>query len=121
LPTWSSIVHAKNVLKDGYSWRTGSGSSYFWFSTWSTFGPLGNIIPLHDIDDLHLTFKDVLSSTSPYSQILYTQSPLVVTNYINNMHANLMILSLVPLFGPSTKMEVNYFRHPMVFGARPLK
>ena len=31
-PTWSSIIKAKNVLKAGYSWRVGSGSSSFWFS-----------------------------------------------------------------------------------------
>ena len=26
-PIWSSIIHAKNVLKEGFSWRAGSGSS----------------------------------------------------------------------------------------------
>ena len=31
-PIWSSIIKVKNVLKDGYSWRSGSGSSSFWFS-----------------------------------------------------------------------------------------
>ncbi|PNY04680.1 hypothetical protein L195_g001106 [Trifolium pratense] len=68
-PTWSSIVHAKNVLKDGYSWCTGSGSSSFWFSTWSPVGPLEALVPYVDIQDLQLTMKDVLSSISPHSPI----------------------------------------------------
>ncbi|GAU45928.1 hypothetical protein TSUD_100050 [Trifolium subterraneum] len=33
--TWSSIIHAKNVLKDDFSWRAGLGSSSFGFSHWS--------------------------------------------------------------------------------------
>jgi hypothetical protein len=53
-PTQSSIVHAKNVLEDSYSWHACSGSSLFWFSTWSTFGPLGTLVPYVDIHDLHL-------------------------------------------------------------------
>jgi len=31
-PIWSSIIRAKNILKEGYTWRIGSGSSSFRFS-----------------------------------------------------------------------------------------
>jgi len=27
--TWSSILRVRNILKDGFSWRVGSGSSSF--------------------------------------------------------------------------------------------
>lgn len=56
-PTWFSIIRAKNVLSTGYSWRPGSGSSSFWFSSWSDFGPLGSLVPIIDIHDIHLTVK----------------------------------------------------------------
>ncbi|GAU41508.1 hypothetical protein TSUD_302460 [Trifolium subterraneum] len=58
-PTWSSIIHAKNVLKDGFSWRAGSGSSSFWFSHWSPLGYLGTLVPYIDIHDLQLSVKDL--------------------------------------------------------------
>jgi len=48
-PTWSSIVHAKNALKDGYSWRAGSCSSSFWFCPWRSLGYIGLMVPYIDI------------------------------------------------------------------------
>ncbi|MCI03295.1 RNA-directed DNA polymerase (Reverse transcriptase), partial [Trifolium medium] len=47
--TWASIIRAKNILKDGFSWRAGSGSSSFWFSPWSSLGYLGSLVPYVDI------------------------------------------------------------------------
>jgi hypothetical protein len=85
-PTWSSIIRAKNILKDGFSWRAGSGSSSFWFSPWSSLGYLGTLVPYVDIHDLHLAVKDVLTSDSPHSQILYTQLPSSASDLINNLH-----------------------------------
>jgi len=38
--TWNSIIKAKNILKNGFSWRAGSGESSFWYSHWTSFGPL---------------------------------------------------------------------------------
>ena len=45
-PSWSSIIRAKNILKQGYSWRAGSGSSSFWFNHWSTKVLLVIMFPL---------------------------------------------------------------------------
>jgi len=83
-PTWSSIVRAKNVLKSGYSWRAGSGTSSFWFSPWSDFGPLGSLVPVIDIHDIHLNVKDVITTNGPSSQLLYNSIPPAVADFINN-------------------------------------
>lgn len=85
-PTWSSIIRAKNILKEGYTWRIGSGSSSFWFSNWSSLGPIGNYVPIIDIHDLHLCVRDVLSAPGNRTQILYTNLPSAVENHINNIH-----------------------------------
>ncbi|CAJ2635885.1 unnamed protein product [Trifolium pratense] len=85
-PTWSSIIQAKNILKDGYTWRAGSGSSSFWFSHCTKFGRLGTIVPYIDIHDLQLSVRDVLSSGNPHTQILYTQLPPMIFDTINNSH-----------------------------------
>jgi len=84
-PTWSSIIRAKNILISGYSWRPGSGTSSFWFSTWSNFGPLGSLAPIIDIHDLHLTVKDVIYNHQR-SLMLYTPLPQAVTEFINNIN-----------------------------------
>jgi len=41
-PIWSSIIRAKNVLKNGFIWREGSGNTSFWFSSWSSHNILGS-------------------------------------------------------------------------------
>ncbi|MCI04211.1 hypothetical protein A2U01_0025255 [Trifolium medium] len=61
-------------------------SNKFWVDLLSHKYMARTLVLYVDIRDLHLTMKDVLSSTSPHFQILYTQLPPVVTNYINNMH-----------------------------------
>jgi len=83
-PTWLSIIRAKNVLISGYSWRSGFGSSSFWFSPWSDFGPLGSLVPIIDIHDLHLTVKDVITNDQR-SHMLYIPLPHAVTVFINNV------------------------------------
>jgi len=85
-PTWSSIIRAKNILKQGYSWRVGSGSSSFWFSNWNSLGPFGNHVPVIDIHDLQLSVRDVLSTTGNRTQALYTELPPAIADYINNLH-----------------------------------
>jgi len=85
-PTWSSIIRAKNILKDGYTWRIGSGSSSFWFNNWSSLGPIGNYVPVIDIHDIHLSVKDVISASGNNNQVLYTNLPPPVENHINNIH-----------------------------------
>jgi hypothetical protein len=81
---WASIIRAKNVLSNGFSWRAGSGSSSFWFSRWSSFGCLGSQSPIIDIHDLHLSVKDILSIDGNRAQSLYTTLPQEVVEYINN-------------------------------------
>lgn len=83
---WSSILHARDVLKDGFSWRAGSGNSSFWSCPWSSLGILGRIPPYIDIHDLQLTVKDVISSNNPHTNILYTQLPPFAADTINNIH-----------------------------------
>ncbi|PNX74567.1 xylogalacturonan beta-xylosyltransferase, partial [Trifolium pratense] len=70
--TWSSIIRAKDILKDGFSWRAGSGSSSLWLTPWTTLGRLGSLVPYVDIHDLQLSVKDVLSTGNPHTQNLYT-------------------------------------------------
>ena len=87
--TWSSIMHAKNALKDGFSWHAGSGSSSFWFCPWSSLGFIGSLPPYIDIHDLHLTIIDVFSTNGPHTQGLYSHLPPLVTDFINNIHIKL--------------------------------
>lgn len=39
-PIWRSIFKAKEVLRQGYYFRIGNGESLFWYSPWSSLGPL---------------------------------------------------------------------------------
>jgi hypothetical protein len=96
-PSWSSIIRAKNILKYGYSGRVDSGSSSFWFSNWSPYGFLGNLAPIIDIHDLHLSFKDVFSNNGLYTQDVYTNRPPAIENYINNTHT-IFIASVEDVF-----------------------
>ncbi|GAU42452.1 hypothetical protein TSUD_235210 [Trifolium subterraneum] len=79
--TWSSIIRAKDILKDSFSWRVGSGSSSFWFTPWTA---LGSLVPYVDIHDLRPSVKDVISTGNPHTQCLYTHLPSLVSDVINN-------------------------------------
>ena len=87
-PTWSSIIKAKYVLKAGYSWRVGSGSSSFGFSQWTTLGILGSLVPYIDIHGIQLTVKEVLSANDPHTHILYSQLSQTTSDHINHIHTN---------------------------------
>jgi hypothetical protein len=87
-PSWSSIIRAKDILKNGYSWRAGSGSSSFWFSNWCSHGFLGSLVPNIDIHDIHLSVKDVISFNGQHTQALYTTLPQQVAHTVNNFHTN---------------------------------
>ncbi|CAJ2628591.1 unnamed protein product [Trifolium pratense] len=84
--TWSAIIRAKAVLREGFTWRAGSGSSSFWFCPWTVLGCFSKLVPYIDIHDLQLTVKDVISSNNPHSQILYTNLPHMALDIINNTH-----------------------------------
>ncbi|XP_024634474.2 uncharacterized protein [Medicago truncatula] len=83
-PTWSSIIKAKNVLRNGYLWRAGSGTSSFWFHNWSPHGLIGSHVPIIDIHDIQLTVKDVFTHTGQHTHALYTNLPPAIADYINN-------------------------------------
>jgi len=83
---WAAIIRAKIVLHEGFKWRHGSGNSSFWFTSWSSSGPLTPLVPYIDIHDLQLTIKDVISSPTPHTNILYTTLPAEVANHINNLN-----------------------------------
>ena len=87
-PSWASIIRTKDILKDGYSWRAGSGSSSFWFSSWCSHGFLCSLVPIIDIHDIHLTVKDVITFYGQHTQSLYTTIPQIVADTVNNFHAN---------------------------------
>jgi hypothetical protein len=83
---WSSVIKAKNVLKEDYSWRAGSGSSSFWFGNWSTLGILVYLVPYIDIQNLQLTVKDVLTANNPHTNTLYTNLSHLTSDHINRIH-----------------------------------
>lgn len=56
---WNSIMKAKGVLRDGYDFRLGNGSSSFWSVPWSSFGKLLDQVWYVDIHDMDLTIADV--------------------------------------------------------------
>jgi len=87
-PFWASIIRAKDILKSGYSWRPGSGSTSFWFSNWCHHGPLGYLVPVIDIHDIHLTVRDVITFDGRHTQALYTTLPQAVADTVNNFQAN---------------------------------
>ncbi|XP_039684948.1 uncharacterized protein [Medicago truncatula] len=85
-PTWSSIIKAKNVLQSGYCWRPGSGSSSFWFDTWSSHGFIGSHVSIIDIHDIHLTVHEVFSYNGQHTHALCTNLPQAIADSINNTH-----------------------------------
>ncbi|KEH24455.1 reverse transcriptase, putative [Medicago truncatula] len=80
-PSWSSIIKAKDILRNGYVWRAGSGCSSFLFNNWSSHGLLGSLVPIIDI---HLTVRDVFHFNGHYTQALYTILPQPIAEFINN-------------------------------------
>lgn len=84
--TWSSIIRAKSFLQYGYTWRAGSGSSYFWFSPSSALGFLGKLVPYIHIRDLHPTVINVLNNNDPHIQILYLHLSIVALDVVNNIY-----------------------------------
>ena len=87
-PTWSSIIKAKDILRDGYVWRAGSGSSSFWFNHWTPHGLIGSLVPIIDIHDLQLTVRDVFTYEGQPNQAIYTTLPQPIAEFLNNTHIN---------------------------------
>jgi len=85
-PTWSSIIHTKDALKDGFSRRARLGSSSFWSCHWSSLWLLDSLAPYIHIHNLHLEVKDLFFINDPHIHTLHTHILLMASKFINNMH-----------------------------------
>ena len=91
---WNTIMKALFVLKDGFEFRLGDGSSSFWFSNWSTDGKLAVKVPFVDIHDLQLQVNDVYVNDNWNFNLLYTNLPSEVRDRLQSLP--LCLNALVP-------------------------
>lgn len=82
-PTWNVIMKARDVLKEGYQFRISKGQSLFWYSPWTSFGPLCDLVFAMDIQDTALTIKDLYNHNHWDWQLQRTDIPSFVKDYIN--------------------------------------
>ncbi|KAJ1430383.1 Ribonuclease H-like superfamily [Sesbania bispinosa] len=59
---WKSICKAKDILKDGFSLRIGSGNSFLWYSVWSELGKICDLVDYVHISDSTLQVRDIWSN-----------------------------------------------------------
>lgn len=89
--TWNAIIKARDILREGYSFRLGNGSSSFWYAPWSSLGRLSALVPYVDIHDSELSISDLLHDGHWHLEELYTQLPLEVRNHILSSHTCLNV------------------------------
>jgi len=77
---------AKNILKNGFSWRAGSGESSFWYSHWTSFVPLCANVPYVHINDIALKINKVYATTPPNLNMLHTLLPSDILDEIINLN-----------------------------------
>lgn len=70
--TWTSIVHAASLLKDGYIHRVGEGNISLWYERWLHKGRLCDSLPFVSIHDIHLKIKDICHDNTWDFSLLYT-------------------------------------------------
>ncbi|KAJ1405580.1 Ribonuclease H-like superfamily [Sesbania bispinosa] len=56
---WKSICKAKDIMKDGFSLRIGSGNSSLWYSVWSELGKICDLVDYVHISDNTLQVRDI--------------------------------------------------------------
>lgn len=83
-PTWNSIFKAKEVLKDGFQFRIGNGESLFWYSPWTSLGPLCNQVFSVNIQDTDKRLNDIYINNQWQFQHLATQLPEHIKIHIQN-------------------------------------
>lgn len=83
---WNSIMKSRDVLKDGFEFRVGNGESSLWYSLWTDFGALANIVNYVDIHDIHLIISDVHSNGAWNLNTLYTQLPQHIIDHIQGLN-----------------------------------
>lgn len=82
--TWNSIFKAKEVLKEGYQLRLGNGESFFWYSPWTTLGPLCYQVFAVNIQDTDKRIRDIYINNQWHFNDLATPIPKVIRNHLSN-------------------------------------
>jgi hypothetical protein len=90
----NAIMKSLFVLKDGFEFRLGEGSSSFWFFNWSTNGKLAVKVPFVDIHDLQSQVKDVYVNGSWNFNFLYMNLPSEVCDRLQSFSLCLKALVL---------------------------
>lgn len=83
-PIWNSIFKAKEVLKEGFQFRVGNGESLFWYSPWTTLGPLCNHVFVVNIQDTNKQIRDIYANNQRHFNLLATPIPDHIKNQIQN-------------------------------------
>lgn len=75
-------MKALPLLRNGFAYRMGDGSSSSWFFPSTSIGKLSEHVLYVDIHNLHLTISDVVQDGKWKVDQLYTQLPSFVTDII---------------------------------------
>lgn len=74
-PVWNSIFKAIKALKEGFKFRVGNGTSSFWFTPWSSLGPLSSQVSFIDLQDIDLKIQDVFQHNECHLENMVTNLP----------------------------------------------
>lgn len=81
-PIWNAIAKSKHILREGYHFRIGDGSSLFWYTPWVPIGPLFNHVFAVDIHDAGTRIKDVYQNNTWHLDRLCTDIPIQLRTQI---------------------------------------
>lgn len=79
---WKGILKARDVLKDGFSFKVGNGETSLWYGDWSEHGILASKVSYVNISDTNLILKDVTSSGVWNCSNIY---PIIPSNMMNKL------------------------------------
>lgn len=102
--TWNSIFKAKEVLKEGYQLRLGNGESFFWYSPWTTLGPLCYQVFAVNIQDTDKRIRDIYINNQWHFNDLATPIPKVIRNHLSNSTLFYMLKFRMAIFGEEIQM-----------------
>lgn len=83
---WNSIIKARDILKDGHTFRIGNGESSFWYAPWLGLEPLYNQVFSVDIHDVDLKIKDLFYDNKWNLERPYTCLQEITKHAISNKH-----------------------------------
>ncbi|XP_057418984.1 uncharacterized protein LOC130713213 [Lotus japonicus] len=72
---WKGIPRARDVLKEGFRFKLGNGTTSIWYHNWSGQGSLATRLPFVHITDTSLSLRDVIRDGSWNFSGLYTIIP----------------------------------------------